>query len=94
MMGSIKQYADVWNVFKMIFTLSHGQSSIEQSFRINKQFLVENLKTKSLIALRTIEDHMSPNGRSPQNIEISKDMSKNAVVIRKIVDDVIKALRT
>ena len=34
--GANKTYQDVWNVFKLVFVLSHGQSSIERGFSINK----------------------------------------------------------
>lgn len=31
MLGTNKSYQDVWNIFKMVFVLSHGQASIEDS---------------------------------------------------------------
>ena len=65
---------EVWKVFKLVFVLSHGQSSIERGFSINKQLLVENLKEKSLIALRTIEDHLSSSGETPESIKIGREM--------------------
>ena len=58
----------------MIFTLSHGQSSIERGFSFNKQILVENLKERSLITLCRIEDHMTSCGESPHEIQITRDM--------------------
>ena len=38
--------------------LSHGQSSVEKEFSINRQVMVENLKDWSFIAQRTIHDHL------------------------------------
>ena len=51
-----------------------SQSSIERGFSINKQLLVENLKEKSLIALRLIEDHLSSFEESPESIKINREM--------------------
>ena len=38
---------DFWHVCIFIFTLCHGQSSVERGFNINKETLVDNLKEKS-----------------------------------------------
>ena len=38
---------DFWHVCIFIFTLCHGQSSVERVFNINKETLVDNLKEKS-----------------------------------------------
>lgn len=73
-MGTSKSFTNLWDVFKMIFTLSHGQSAIERGFSVNKQLLVENLKERSLIALRRIEDHMTSCGESPHEMQITRDM--------------------
>jgi hypothetical protein len=75
--GTNRAYEDVWSVFKLVFVLSHGQSSIERGFSINKQLLVENLKEKSLIALRLIEDHMSSFEETPESIKINREMVQN-----------------
>ena len=34
----------------MIFTLSHGQASVERGFSINKTILSENMQPESIIA--------------------------------------------
>ena len=71
--GANNAYQDIWNVLKLVFVLSHGQSFIEHGFSINKQLLVENLKEKSLIALRLIEDHLSP---FEESLKVSKSTGK------------------
>ena len=73
----LPSYKEVWNIFKIVFVLSHGQASIERGFSVNKHLLVENLKTQSLIALRRIENHMSSSGKTPYDIEITKDMLRH-----------------
>ena len=39
---------DCWEIFKFVFTLSHGQASIEREFSINQELLVENLQEESM----------------------------------------------
>ena len=39
----------VWEVFRIIFTLSHGQASFERGFSVNSKLLVENLQGKTLV---------------------------------------------
>ena len=43
-----------WQFVKMFLILFHGQSKFERGFSVNKQLLVENVKTKSLVALGRI----------------------------------------
>ena len=37
-------YNDFWHVCKFVFSLCHGQSSVEHGFNVNKQTMVENLE--------------------------------------------------
>ena len=37
-----------WEVFKLIFILSHGQASVERDFSVNKELLTENLEEVSM----------------------------------------------
>ena len=67
-------YADIWEVCKIVITFSHGQSSVECQFTINKQFSIENLKEKSLIALRRVTDHISASEEIPKEVQITRDM--------------------
>jgi len=45
-------YAELWEVFQIIFMLSHGQAALERGFLINNGLMVENIKEESLIASR------------------------------------------
>ena len=69
----------MWEVCKIMSTLSHGQSSVEGGFTVNKQLSIENLKEKSLIALCRVADHMSASEETPKKFkspEICCIMSK------------------
>ncbi len=54
--------------------LSHGNASVEGGFSINKEVLVENLKEKSVVALRTVYDAIRRCGCPIQEIEIPTAM--------------------
>ena len=54
-----KKYENVWYVCKIVMILSHGQSSTERGFSINKELLGNNLQEKSLISQRLIYDHFT-----------------------------------
>ena len=57
-----------------MFTLFHGQSSVERRFTVNKQFFIANLKEKPLTALRWVEEHMSASDKTPKEVQITRDM--------------------
>ena len=44
------KHAKVWEIFRIIFTLSHGQAAVEIGFSVNIKLLVENLQEKTLLA--------------------------------------------
>ena len=67
--GRDKSYANMWELCKIMSTLSHGQSSLEGGFTVNKQFSIENLKEKSLITLRWVADHMSASEETPKKFK-------------------------
>ncbi|CAM4635460.1 unnamed protein product [Leuciscus chuanchicus] len=51
--------AALWDMMKCLLTLSHGQAAVERGYSVNKDMLVENLKERSLIALRLVQDAMA-----------------------------------
>lgn len=52
------EFRHLWEVEELILILSHGQASVERGLSVNKEVMVENLKEHSLIAQRTIHDHV------------------------------------
>ena len=56
LIGVNPKYKTLWNIVKMIFTLSHGQSSIERGFSINKNVSKTNMNEDTIIAERIICD--------------------------------------
>ena len=47
-----------WEVFKLIFILSHGQAFEERGFSVNKELLTENLEEVSIVSQRIVYDHI------------------------------------
>ena len=57
--------------------LFHCRSEVERGFSVNKQLLVDNIKIKSLVVLRRIEDHMNFSELNPETIKISNELVKS-----------------
>ena len=62
---------------KFVLILSHGQSSVERSFSVNKNLLVEKLQESSLIAQRLLLDHMSGNCFEPHIFRIDRNLIRS-----------------
>ena len=73
-MSAIKKYVNLAFVIKIILTLSHGQAAVERSFSINKSVVDVNMKEESIVARKTIKNHMLSNDVQPDMIEISNKM--------------------
>ena len=57
--------------------LSHGQSSIERGFSVNKDLLVENLNQQALIGQRKMYDYFSSLGIDIHAYEIPPGPTKS-----------------
>ena len=69
-LDSNKSFNDFWFVCKFIFTLCHGQSSVERGFNVNKQTIAENLEDLGLTSLRMIYDEIMHLGGSIKDFPI------------------------
>lgn len=66
-------YAHVWDVFKMVFVLSHGNAAVESGFSVNGDMIIENLHESSLVAQRMVYDSVKSAG-GVMNVAIDKQM--------------------
>ena len=82
-----KEFESLWKVFILVFCLSHNQSSIEHGFKTNNDFVVENQSEFSLMALRTVQDHMRAKEITSTSIKITKDLHKSVKLARGRYDD-------
>ena len=71
-----KDLQKVWPVLKTLLLLSHGQPSVERSFSQNKHVTTQNLSENTLIARRSIKDHLH-HGGGIENVAVSKDLLKS-----------------
>ncbi|GBL72175.1 hypothetical protein AVEN_115162-1 [Araneus ventricosus] len=70
MSKSVKDYNKIWPVMKIIFTLSHGQASIECGISTNKKIEVENMALEYYVARHIVCDASKSYGQI-LNIPIS-----------------------
>ena len=53
-MGGKANFSKLYYHFKMLFTHSHGQASVERGFSINKDVIDTNMNKKTVVARRII----------------------------------------
>ncbi|XP_063226873.1 uncharacterized protein LOC134541567 [Bacillus rossius redtenbacheri] len=82
-------YQALVNFLKMVFCLSHGNSSVERGFSINKECLVENLHESSIVSQRQVYDAVSALG-GIQNMTLTKDLVKSYRCARLRYSDALK----
>ena len=63
-------YNDFWDVCNFVFSLYHGQSSVECKFNVNKQTMVENLEELGLLSLRMVYDEIMYHGGNIKDFPI------------------------
>ena len=63
-------YPDLAMVMKIVFTLSHGQASVEHGFNDNNIVLKQNQKDDTIIARRFIKNYLSANNLLPKTCEV------------------------
>ena len=78
--------AKMWEVFRIIFMLSHGQAAVERGFSVNSKPLGENLQEKTLVASRCVYRSVKTNANhfselSFTNTEMKCPGSKNATLV-------------
>ena len=54
--GEKPEYYKLWEIFKMLLILSHGQSCVERGFSDNKDILSNNMQDQTLISYRMAYD--------------------------------------
>ena len=69
-----EKYPEMWKVCIFIFTLTHGQSSVERGFNVNKDTLNYNLESSTLEALRMVYDELIAQGNDITSFEITKEL--------------------
>lgn len=78
-----KKYPSFSTLLKLIFTLSHGQASVERGFNDNNVVLKDNISSNSVIARRFLKNYMRVNDVQPSKIQISRELLKSVKCSRQ-----------
>jgi hypothetical protein len=89
----VNGYTSLWDVCIILFCLSHGQPAIERGFKVNKDYLVENLGEDSLIVLRIVHDHMLSKQQNAADIPITREMMKSVKSSRMRYDVALESAK-
>ena len=86
-------FAKLWDIFKMLLTISHGQASVERGYSVNKDMLIENLLETTVVALRTVHDSISTGVQlSIREAERKKSKVDTSIdILGKEADDLAKS---
>ena len=76
------QFAKLWDIFKMLLTISHGQASVERGYSFNKDILIENLHEKTVVALRTVHDSISTLEDHFTKLPLTPAMKRHVMSVR------------
>ena len=57
--------------------MSHGQSTIERGFSVNKEYIKENQSENCLVSLRIVYNHLTSKKVTASSITITADMMKS-----------------
>jgi hypothetical protein len=78
-----KNYPAFATLLKIIFTVSHGQASVERGFNDNNVVLKDNISDISVIARRFLKNYMRVNDVEPCKMQISQDLLKSVTASRQ-----------
>ena len=70
-------YPDLAMVMKIIFTLSHGQASVERGFNDNNVILKTNQHGDTVVARRFVRNYLTSNNFLPHTAPITQPLIKS-----------------
>ena len=76
------KHSKVWEIFRNIFTLSHGQAEVERGFSGNSELLVENLQEKILVASRFVYSSIKSNANHFSELSFTPRLKRNVRTAR------------
>ena len=92
----LKRPEELWEVFKDVCTLSHGQSFTERGFSVNKEVIDHNMKEKSINSHRNVYDGIQQNSSNKvSDFPILAEMRKSCSLShQRYKDDLEKKQET
>ena len=76
------KHAKVWEIFRNIFPLSHGQAAVERGFSVNSELLVENLQEETLVASRFVYSSVKIDANHFSELSFTPRLKGNARAVR------------
>ena len=83
-------YRNLKRLIKILLVLSHGQATVERGFSINKE--VENMKGRTLIALRLIANHVNTVD-GIEKVSLSKQLLSSCRMARQKYERYLEELK-
>lgn len=77
-----RKYRSLWELVKMLLTISHGQASVERGYSVNKELLIENMQEKTLVALRKVHDAVSSTLTDISELSLTPKLKQNLKAAR------------
>ena len=68
---SVEKYPAVFSFIQLVCCLSHGQSSVERGFSINRDTAQHNMKESTFVCRRLIKDHMIAHKQTPATFDLT-----------------------
>ena len=72
------RWPSLWTLLQNLLLLSHGQAAVERGFSINSETLTDSMSENTLIALRTIKDHLLSIGGRAECVPITPELLTSA----------------
>ena len=76
------EFAKLWDVFKLLMTISHGQASVERGYSVDEDMLIECLQEKTVVALRTVCDGISATKQDFTELPFNPRLKRNVKAAR------------
>ena len=89
MHGNTK-FRKYWDLFKLVFTLSHGQAAVEIGFLVNKELLVENLYQLSLVSKSIVSDYLTDFGKAIIKVPLTNAVLKSCQLVHSRYSTALK----
>lgn len=71
------EFHQLWQLVKCLLVLAHGQAGVERGFSVNSEMMRYNFKERSVVAMRTIYDHIKKCG-GVLNVKIDQERRNSA----------------
>ena len=76
------EHSNVWEVFRIIFMLLHGQAAVERGFLVNSELLVENLLEKTFVVSCIVYSSVKSDANHFSELSFTPRLKRNVQAAR------------